>query len=269
MGPIITPLAGGQVADFASLFLTVLFFGIASVYDLRTREVPDRVWISYGLIGATLTFYRLFVNPSNLTLTITSVAVGTLISFGMNYFGLFGGADAKAIICLSLTVPVSPESIQPMFHSVLPFFPLEVIITGFLLALSISLWFGLRNLATFLFKGSRMFSGFQTEPLWKKLLAALTGYQTSLAKLRSTFYLYPLEAMVRNSNGPRRVFRLFESAEEDRDKLMSRFMKSYAKVGLPRKVWVTPGLPMIAFFLIAVIVDLIIGDPIFAIMIRR
>lgn len=251
------------------MFLTALFFGIASVCDLRTREVPDRVWIAYGLIGVTLTFYRLLVDPSNLTLTIISVATGALVSFGISYFGMFGGADAKAIICLSLTVPLLPENIQPMFHSVLPFFPLEVIITGFLLAISISLWFGLKNLTTFLFKGSSMFSGFQTEPLWKKLLAALTGYQTSLAKLQSTFYLYPLEKMVRDSNGRRRVFRLFESAEVDRDKLMSRFMKSYAKVGPSRRVWVTPGLPMLVFFLIAVIVDLIIGDPIFAIILHH
>lgn len=268
MGLRIAPLFNVQVVEFASVILTVLFFGIGSVCDLRTREVPDKVWISYGLIGVILTFYRLSVNPSNLTLTVVSVAVATSTSLAMNYFGLFGGADAKAIICLGATIPLFPENAQPLFR-VLPFFPLEVIITGFLLALSVSLWFGLKNFTTFLLKGSRMFDGFRTEPSWKKLLAALTGYQASLAKLQSTFYLYPLERMVRDSTGRRRVFNLFESAEVDRDRLVSKFMKSYSKVGLLRKVWVTPGLPMIVFFLIAVIVALVVGDPIFGLITPR
>ncbi|MGA2972914.1 MAG: hypothetical protein ABSE39_09895 [Candidatus Bathyarchaeia archaeon] len=60
-------------------------------------------------------------------------------------------------------------------------------------------------------------SGFAAEPRWKKILPVLTGYPTSLTKLQSTFYLYPLEEVLEDSTGPRRFFRLFEKAEVDRD----------------------------------------------------
>ena len=62
---------------------------------------------------------------------------------------------------------------------------------------------------------------------------------------------------------------MYDSAEADRDRLVAKFMKSYSKIGLPRKVWVTPGLPIVLFFLIGVIVVLVVGDPIFSLAIRR
>ncbi len=269
MGPGIASTPNVQVLEFASIFVTILSLGVGSVYDLKTREVSDKVWMIYGLIGIALTIDRLFVNRTNLILTFLSVALAISISLVMSHFGLFAGADAKSIICLSLAIPVFPQSLQPLFGRVLPFFPLDVIVTGYVIALSVPLWIGARNLITFLFKGGRMFQGLKAEPAWKKLLAALTGYQTSLRKLQSTFYLYPLEKAVSDSKGARRVFQLYESAEADRDTLVSNFMKSHSKLGPSKKVWVTPGLPMVLFFLIGVIVVLVVGDPIFALLNAR
>jgi prepilin signal peptidase PulO-like enzyme (type II secretory pathway) len=58
-------------------------------------------------------------------------------------------------------------------------------------------------------------------------------------------------------------------AEVDGDGLVRKLSASYSKVGFPNHVWVTPGLPMIPFFLAALILILILGDPVIARIIRR
>ncbi len=268
MGPGFAEITAVQLAEFASVLLTFLFFAAGSIYDIRKREVPDRVWLIYGLFGFGLTSYHLYVAPSGLALTVVSILLSAGIAFAMNYFGLFGGADAKAIICLSLTIPLFPENTAPILGRVFPFFPLVVIVTGFVLAAFVSLWLGLKNLATYFFSGSPIFDGLSAEPAWKKALAALTGYKTSLNNLQSTFYLYPMEEVTEDSNGARRRFKLFESAAADREELIRKVMASYSKVGNPELVWVTPGLPMILFFLAALILAIFLADPIFALIIH-
>jgi len=88
--------------------VTLLFFVVSSILDLRSREVDDRVWLAYGPIGLALTVLTLIVDPSRVTFTILSAVIACAIAFGLFYFGLFGGADAKAIMCLGLTVPLVP-----------------------------------------------------------------------------------------------------------------------------------------------------------------
>jgi preflagellin peptidase FlaK len=257
-----------QLAEFAPVLLTLLSFAAGSIYDVRRREVPDRVWLIYGLVGFGLTSYHLYVAPSGLALSVVSILLSAGVAFGLNYFGLFGGADAKAIICLSVTIPLFPQNSAPTLNPVLPFFPLIVIVTGFVLAAFVSLWLGLKNLATYLSRGSPLFDGLRAEPVWKKALAALTGYRTSLSNLQSTFYLYPMEEVTEDSNGARRRFKLFESAAADREELIRKVMVSYSKVGNPELVWVTPGLPMILFFLAALILTIFLADPIFTLIIH-
>lgn len=252
-----------QILDSASILATLAFFALSAAYDLKTREVSDRVWLLYGPLGLALTAVRLYLIPSLLTLTLLSVGITTLASFGLLYFGLVGGADTKALICLGLTIPLVPSSYAPLVGYLHPFFPIVVIVISFFCLAAAVLWYGFKNLITFIRQGSRMFAGLSEEPWWRKLLASITGYPTSPARLKSTFYLYPMEEVVKVGNRPRRKFHLFFAAETDRDKAVSRFLKSLGKVGRPRKVWVSPGLPMLVFILIGLIITLIAGDLIF------
>jgi hypothetical protein len=181
----------------------------------------------------------------------------------MVHLGLFGGADAKAIICLGLTIPLAPSSYSPLMGYVHPFFPVVVIIMGYVSSLSIVFWLGLRNLVTFSREGLKMFEGLRLEPQWKKALAFVTGYLADLSKLESTFYLYPMEEVSEDSSGAHRRFRLFVSAEADRSEMISGLDRSLRKVGSPTRVWVTPGIPMLLFILLGVLLTLALGDPIF------
>ena len=253
-----------QLVDFAAIIVTVFFFGLGSYFDLKTREVDDWVWLAYGPIGLALTVVRLLVDPSTLFLTLVSIAITTVVSFGLFYFGLFGGADCKAIICLGLTMPLPPSSFQPVLGYLHPVFPVVVVVTGFLCSVAIAVWYGLRNLATYLARRERMFEGLQEEGWWRKVMACILGYRTELLKLRSTFYLYPMEEVVQGAEGTHRALKLYMNAETDREPLASELSDSLAKLGYEGKVWVTPGIPMLLFILIGLILTLILGDIVFS-----
>lgn len=256
------------ILDYASILISLFFFALSSVFDFKTREVTDKVWLVYGPPGLALTIARLLQDPSGLFLTIVSIVITTLVSFGLFYFGLFGGADAKAIMCLGLTIPVPPSSFQPLIGYLHPVFPIVVVMVGFICSAWVALWFGLRNLLTYLSEGSKMFAGFERESLWKKLSATITGYPVDMSKLRSTFYLYPVEEVVQNSDGAHRSFRLFFSAEADRDQMVSKLIDSLSGMGFQGRVWVTPGLPMLFFILLGLVITLVLGDPVFSTVLR-
>jgi preflagellin peptidase FlaK len=188
----------------------------------------------------------------------------TLLSLALFYFGLFGGADAKALICLGLTIPLFPSGYETLLGYVHPFFPVVVVMIGFLSSLSVAIWIGVRNLPRAVGHRVELFRGFEHEPLWKKALAIITGYPSSISKLRSTYYLYPMEEIADEPNGARRRFHLFFSAEAEREQMVAELEKSLPKVGSPNEVWVSPGLPMLVFMAIGLVITLVLGDLIFS-----
>jgi len=253
-----------QVVDLAAIIVTLFFFGVGSYFDLKTREVDDKLWLAYGPVGLALTIVRLWIDPSALIVTLVSIAITTVVSFGLFYFGLFGGADCKAIICLGLTLPLPPSSFQPVLGYLHPVFPVVVLVTGFICSAAIAVWYGLRNLAAYLSRREHMFEGLEDEGWWRKAMACILGYRTELPKLRSTFYLYPMEEVVQNAKGAHRALKLFMNAETDREPAVSELSNSLAKLGYAGQVWVTPGIPMLLFILIGLTLTLILGDIVFS-----
>ena len=250
--------------EVAAILVSIFFFSLGSISDLKKREVDDKVWVFYGLLGGALTAARLLLEPSMLLLALGSIGLALLFSFVLFYFGMFGGADAKAIMCLGLTIPLNPETYTTLLGYFHPFFPVNVVLLGFVFSASVAVWYGIVNLVNYRREGSVMFAGVEQQSLLKKGLLMLTGYRATLDKLRSTFYLYPLEEVVSDEAGTRRSVKLFFDAEVDRDLMVSGFAESFQKAGFSGKVWVTPGLPMLVFVLVGLFVALVVGDPIFS-----
>jgi len=253
-----------QFSDSIAITVTMLFLIIASYYDLKAREVSDKVWLLYGPIGIVLTAYRMYLDPTNLLLTAVSIGFSILVAFGLVFFGLWGGADAKALMCLSLTLPLPPTIITPVLGFVHPFFPVVVLVTGYLCSFSVAIWMVVKNLILWTKLKSHMFDGLEHEPAWKKALAFVTGFPTQPAQLQSTFYLYPMENIVEDEKGARRTLQIYSNVDVDREEVVSKFNDSLRKIGSPSRVWATPGLPMLVFILAGVVIALIFGDPVFA-----
>lgn len=253
-----------ETIDMAAIVVSLFFFGLGSYYDVKAREVDDWVWLLYAPIGVALTVLRVFYDPSLLNDTLLSIGITALFSFALFYFGLFGGADFKAIVCLGLTLPLPPTSFQPVIGYVHPVFPLVVVIEGFVCEAFAAVWIGLKNLLSYAREGRTMFDGLEHESRWRKASAMILGYPTEVSKLRSTFYLYPMEQITRDEEGTHRSLKLYVNAEADREEEVRKFCESADQVGYGGKVWVTPGLPMLVFVLIGLGLTLILGDVIFA-----
>ncbi|HDI46216.1 MAG TPA: prepilin peptidase, partial [Candidatus Methanomethylia archaeon] len=123
------------------LRLAVLFSGltISSIQDWKTREIDDKIWVCMGIAGGMLTAADLAFQWSTpkLLLTAISIALAFIIGFSIYYLGLFGGADAKALLCIAAVTPYPPKLVEPILPSINPFFPITVFCNGLLLSLLI------------------------------------------------------------------------------------------------------------------------------------
>jgi len=195
-----------------------------------------------------------------LTLYVLSFAITSSLAVILFYAGAFGGADSKAFICLSLALPYYPVSLFPSSKVYLPFFPITVFSNSVLLAALTALYALLRNLSWKLKTKGKLFEGFEKEGYGKKLVALLTGYKMNVDKLKTRGYLYPLEdiniAEDRQSNRKLCVI----PSDENREKIIKRILDAAQAGKISKEVWVTPGLPMLIFITVGLIIALVFGD---------
>jgi len=93
------------------------------------------VWAILAPSALALTAFQFFMSAPELLYTyVLSFAITSALALALFYAGAFGGADAKALICLSLALPIYPMHLlqQPWFVS--PLFPVTVFTNGVLLA---------------------------------------------------------------------------------------------------------------------------------------
>jgi Flp pilus assembly protein protease CpaA len=86
--------------------LLVIYFGYASYQDLKTKQVSNRIWLIAILTGTPMLIFDLATqDPYMLILYVVVVVMMFLVSCVLFYLAKFGGADAKALITLGLTMP--------------------------------------------------------------------------------------------------------------------------------------------------------------------
>jgi len=216
---------------------SLILLTYASYRDLKTREIGDRPWVAFSLIGVTLSAYEFLSGGGGFDplLTILSVAVTTPIALGIYYAGLYGGADAKALITLSFLLPIY----RPPLY-IHPIAPLIAFTNSTFLVLILPAAFFTRNTLRVL-RGEDIFSGFEGEPLWKKVLVSFLGYR-----------LRPEDR--------RRFYFVLEKIVEGRRRFDLSLLKYEPEELHGSEVWGTPGIPLIVFIAGGFIAMLIIGD---------
>lgn len=217
-----------------SLISTTLFY--TSYLDWKYREIKDIVWIVSGTIALALTAFDLAYEWStdNLFLSLLSIGFSAGLAFAFYFLGLYGGADAKAILVISIGLPLYPSA-----RSLHPFTGLASLINGLLFSLILPICILLYNL-TQLIKGERIFEGFQHEKLMRKIFALFFGVRLKNARDKKYWFL------MEEYNGIRKFkFGLFslELSEIDRD-----------------DVWVTPGIPLLIFITMGFLYYVFVGD---------
>lgn len=250
--------------ELARVFTCLVFLLIASLYDIKSREVPDTLWIIFAPIGSVLTFFSILLSGKNIwafLIWIVVIAVIFIFSVAFFYLGLFGGADAKALICLAAAMPLQPNLSPARFfdkYAIQLFMPppISTLNNSVLFAALLTIPFLIRNSIDYM-KSKRIFEGLEHEKSFKKALALLTGYRVDVSKLRLGRHYYLLmEEFVRHEDGSlSRKLKLFSRLPADEE---------WPKEIVPRdfhgKIWVTPGLPFMVFITIGFLTTIFIGD---------
>jgi len=218
------------------------------------------------LAFALTTLQFIMFAPELLYIYALSFIITSALSVALFYAGAFGGADAKALICLSLALPSYPTYLlKPPQNIVSPVFPIIVFTNAVLLAALTAVYAVLRNLAWKSRNEKGFFEGMEKESVGRKILTLLCGYKVKITELETGEHLYPLEDVYVTETGESRRRLLVFPKDEEREAIVERILKAASEGKLEKEVWITPGLPMLIFITAGLIVALTFGDIIWAI----
>ncbi|MGC8936800.1 MAG: A24 family peptidase C-terminal domain-containing protein [Candidatus Methanomethylicaceae archaeon] len=248
----------------------------ASIQDVKTREVSDKIWGAAMPIGAALTVLEVLSKPGYpYMLALLSASFSVALAFGIYYARLYGGADAKALAAIAVTMPLPPYG----YLNASPFFPLTVLGNGILLSLSLILVCLAWNTWSYL-RGAELFSGMSVKG-WEKAVALLIGIRVRPSTAESVHFNLMERAKEDGTKGFRFIHKLEDELEEEAD--LQREAKAPRRdedderegselegiseeVKTPENynyVWVTPSIPMIVFLLAGYILYFLAGDLVF------
>ncbi len=258
-----------EIFEAAKVTLSLSFLLYASWSDYKTREVTNRVWIAYAPIALALSIAELLLYDSTrLPLFGLSVGVTVAIAFALFYSGGFGGADSKALMCIAMALPFFPATLltpilvsgaSPLAQNI---FPLTIFSNAVLVAAFSCVALFLYNLLQRAKTTKKMFEGtLASEPVWKKLIVSITGYKMPVAKLQAKWHIYPMEDIAEeDSAGTVKRKLVIVPRDEGRDAVVVRLSEAIDAGKIGAKVWATPGLPMLIFVTIGLIIALFFGD---------
>jgi preflagellin peptidase FlaK len=251
-----------------SLCFGFLFY--ASWSDYKTREVSNTVWTLFAPVAFTLTVLeiysaRVLYEHSQLPLYGMCFGLTAALAMILFYSGGFGGADAKALMCLALAVPFYPENFfTPLSGTISPisktFLPISVFSNSVLLAAATAVYIFFRNIFGRKRMGKGLFEGHESEALGRKVLVLMTSYKVSVDKLKEKWHLYPMEDIVQNDENALRRKLVVVPRDENRNAIVERLAKAVNAGEIENSVWATPGLPMLIFITAGLIIALFFGD---------
>ncbi|MCL5876521.1 MAG: prepilin peptidase [Candidatus Bathyarchaeota archaeon] len=239
----------------------------ASWRDYVCREVSNKVWAIYAPIALAFTLAELLLfEPTQLPWFGLSVGVSVFIAFLLFYAGGFGGADSKALMCIALALPFAPVGvITPLIASAVSpisqlIFPITIFGNGVLFAAASGVYMIIRNLIWHKKTKTALFPGtLAKESVGKKLLVLVTGYKMNISRLQEKWHIFPMED-VDEENGDLKRKLVIVPKDEGRDKILERLSGAIETQKIDRYVWATPGLPMLIFVTLGLIVALVFGD---------
>jgi preflagellin peptidase FlaK len=148
--------ASARATDLLRL-VAVPAFAWAAYRDVRTRRVPNRLWLPLAALGAVLLAWdaavRLPFDPADRLFALrVAISLGFVVplSYAFWRIGGFGGADAKAFMTLAVLFPATPvyylpTTSLPFVAATLGVFSMTVLTNTVLLGLAYPLGIAVRN----------------------------------------------------------------------------------------------------------------------------
>lgn len=209
-----------------ALALTMLIAG--SIIDIWKREIHDYYWIGFGVVGFLLIFINTNVFPYLINIGIALIIAPFVIFIWR--IGLFGGADAFALIALAVIAPMATISENP----VTPFTTLSNASVLFIIPFILNI---IRNSISII-RHENIFEGFEEKKL-KKICAMLIGYRAKNPK-----FCFSIE---KTEKGKKKLNLTIHHAEKE----------EYCTTP---NTWITPGIPYLLLITSGFIMQILFGD---------
>jgi preflagellin peptidase FlaK len=210
------------------IVLALAMLVVGSIIDVWKREIHDYFWIIFGSIGFVTVFISTDIFMSLLTMGFALIIAPFVILVWR--IGLFGGADAFALIALAVIAPMATFSENP----VSPFTTLSNAAVLFVIPFLVNI---LRNIVAQI-KGENIFEGFDESKI-KKILASATGY-----KAKNPKFGFKIEKI---ENGKKKIDLAIHHAENQ-------------EFCTTPNTWITPGIPYLLLITGGFIIQLFYGD---------
>jgi len=241
--------------DIYRVVFSLLILAYACYTDIRRRRVSNIVWLVMASVGIAFAGYYTAVQGMSFIIPfIFSATITSAVSYIFFRLGLFGAADAKALICIALLFPTQPGFTIfsynfPLLGTYVPIvfpFALVVLLNAAVLALAVPISLFFRNLHSL---GLR--------EVMRNAAICFVAYRVDIDELRSD-----------------RFVRLTHKYEEIDSNLTRRYslggtplnsdtvqrLKAYHGEGkVAAEVWVTPELPFILFIALGFIACCLLG----------
>ncbi|MCV0392268.1 MAG: peptidase [Nitrosopumilus sp.] len=201
---------------------------LGSIVDIWKREIHDYYWIGFGGAGIVLAFLNPNIMTQLLTIGIALIIAPFVIVIWR--IGLFGGADAFALIALAVIAPMATIT----DNQISPFTTLSNAALLFIIPFLFNLF---RNIILQL-RGKNIFEGFD-ESFSKKIIASFMGYKSKNPK-----FAFSIEKM---EKGKKKLDLAIHHAENQ-------------EFCTTPNTWITPGIPYLLLIAGGFIIQLIHGD---------
>ncbi|CAB3288817.1 Preflagellin peptidase [Methanocaldococcus lauensis] len=213
---------------------------IASIQDIKSREISDYIWIIMAIFGFLYSIY-LTIIVHNL-LFICQSAIGFLVCFFLGYFMFLlgaGGGDGKLFMGIGALIP---KYYMPIYSSLglllnynpyIPSFPIMVFINALFLSIIIPIVIFIKNIIR----------GYKPRTK-KEIICMFIG-----EKMKVSDAIKKERIVLGNQEN----LKLLPSVEESYD--ISKYDKN-------EEVWVTPSIPFVVPIFLSYLLTPIIGDKI-------
>ncbi len=214
--------------ELTGIGLGLVMLILGSIIDVWKREIHDYYWIGFGVTGFLLVFLSSEIIPNLLSIGFALIIAPFVILVWR--IGLFGGADAFALIALAVIAPMATFSENP----VSPFTTLSNAAILFVIPFLINI--GRNALAKM--RGENIFEGFEESKI-KKIVATFMGYKCKQPKFGF--------AIERTVKGKKKLDLAIHHAENQ-------------EFCTTPNTWITPGIPYLLLITGGFIIQLFYGD---------
>lgn len=250
--------------NWLRIAICLAIMGYSCITDWKSRRAPPILWEVMTAAGVILLLAEIFTSPYEARYNVlfffalSFCIIYLLVNFIYYLFnnvlkGAFGGADANALLAMSVLFPYYPVmdvlnvSLPLAKDPVTPIFTLAVF--GNALILNIVL-----PLSIFVYNATRLPFG----ELRSNFITSFFGYKMSLKDIKKK-HVRLMHTYEEEDGKVEKYMSMFRYPELD-DELYAQLTKWRKEGKIEDKLWVTPKIPLLIPITLGVIVAIVYGD---------